>query len=720
MEKDKSPFEGEFSIIDPQTRDVVFLSDNASKAYGADKTGKKCYCVFSKVNHEACSFCSLNYLNDVTKYFTWRSYQEPRKEGCIVYSELFKALDKEYLLECLGDPLKKPIDLNAIPGDFSYMEKDSISQIVTLLSTDSHFSNRRSMKMLVEICKDNFDADLAFASFNSENDNSVFTSESTSQKLNPEEIAGLSDFALKVHDSMKGITKQNALITPDILKLSIPKLDKTSKKMSFFKNLETYLVILPFPESSGIIGSLFICAPKIKPQQNRFLELIRNIISFSYLQVLTLSQQGASPLFDSLSKVKNSYAYSQVKASFTDNPPHSLGIIFADINGLKYTNDHFGHAAGDVLIQEAAAVLAKYVGVQNVYRIGGDEFVGVLKDITEEAFGFVYNAIRRAFSYSETTSASVGSAFSSGEDISFTQLVSDADKNMYQAKEVYYEIVRLHPEVNDRAYIKTFRQEVAKALVEKKIDFRFVPRYREPEHYVVAADVAITLTQPVLGISDEKTFIEEIESLGAGEMVRLNIFKQVCLFQAKMLKKYGVTVPILVNFGVETIIYSSLGYHLVEIADFCKVPHKYLGIQFIHVRHNSEKEMAQLNELLQHQGFLTSLNHFGSGEANMEMAGSIHFTQLTLSTSYVQSFGDKKGKMIMVGIREIVHSLGSDIVIDNIRDINSYLAARDLGFVYFRGDYLAHPLSEDEFEKRYYKGSNPGDVYGLKDKNLLG
>lgn len=54
-------------------------------------------------------------------------------------------------------------------------------------------------------------------------------------------------------------------------------------------------------------------------------------------------------------------------------------LIMADLNGLKYVNDNFGHSEGDVLIKTAGEVIAQtHVGVgccERNFRIGGDEFV---------------------------------------------------------------------------------------------------------------------------------------------------------------------------------------------------------------------------------------------------------------------------------------------------------------------------------------------------------
>ena len=64
--------------------------------------------------------------------------------------------------------------------------------------------------------------------------------------------------------------------------------------------------------------------------------------------------------------------------------PRGMGVVFADMNGLKYVNDHQGHMAGDMLLKNAAIILQSTFVGDEIYRVGGDEFLILLRD-TDEA-----------------------------------------------------------------------------------------------------------------------------------------------------------------------------------------------------------------------------------------------------------------------------------------------------------------------------------------------
>lgn len=85
---------------------------------------------------------------------------------------------------------------------------------------------------------------------------------------------------------------------------------------------------------------------------------------------------------DSLTGIKNSTAYTEAiaelnKEIMTGNP--TFGVLVADINNLKETNDKYGHDIGNDLIVHTSKILVNTFKNSAVYRIGGDEFAVILQ-----------------------------------------------------------------------------------------------------------------------------------------------------------------------------------------------------------------------------------------------------------------------------------------------------------------------------------------------------
>lgn len=79
---------------------------------------------------------------------------------------------------------------------------------------------------------------------------------------------------------------------------------------------------------------------------------------------------------DDLTKVGNKTAYTNYIENF--NEPNYAVIVF-DVNNLKHLNDNYGHKQGDALIKMASSHICKSFAHSPVFRIGGDEFVAILK-----------------------------------------------------------------------------------------------------------------------------------------------------------------------------------------------------------------------------------------------------------------------------------------------------------------------------------------------------
>ena len=121
-----------------------------------------------------------------------------------------------------------------------------------------------------------------------------------------------------------------------------------------------------------------------------------------------------------------------------ENKHKPVGIIFTDINGLKYTNDHEGHNAGDTLIRNAADVLRKVCGDMEIYRAGGDEFMIIVSDVDEASFNDMVETLKKHADYSDGVSFAVGGYYQP-DKLDIRKAMHIADEQMYIDKERYYE-----------------------------------------------------------------------------------------------------------------------------------------------------------------------------------------------------------------------------------------------------------------------------------------
>ena len=120
-----------------------------------------------------------------------------------------------------------------------------------------------------------------------------------------------------------------------------------------------------------------------------------------------------------------------------------LGIVFADLNGLKRVNDNEGHAAGDLLLKNGAMLLQNIFVGDEIYRAGGDEFMVLMTFTTEEAIVERIAKAKKLSRHYGNVSFAMGYSFQSVvTDITYA--LKTADERMYADKEQYY---KEHPEL---------------------------------------------------------------------------------------------------------------------------------------------------------------------------------------------------------------------------------------------------------------------------------
>ena len=120
----------------------------------------------------------------------------------------------------------------------------------------------------------------------------------------------------------------------------------------------------------------------------------------------------------------------------------TIGVIFADVNGLKTVNDASGHGAGDALLRNASRALAEVFDPNQIFRAGGDEFAIFLTGVSQDQLDEKVEAIRPAAIRCGDVSFAIGYSFDESAR-NVRDALHRADELMYEDKRAYY---REHPE----------------------------------------------------------------------------------------------------------------------------------------------------------------------------------------------------------------------------------------------------------------------------------
>jgi diguanylate cyclase (GGDEF)-like protein len=149
---------------------------------------------------------------------------------------------------------------------------------------------------------------------------------------------------------------------------------------------------------------------------------------------------------DPLTGIGNRAAWDAALASPPRAASHgAYSVISADLDGLKYINDHYGHGAGDAVIRGAADMLLSTLRANDVLcRVGGDEFLALCPDVDANAAREIVRRVERAMAAWRLTEHGLMPRLSLGWaefDGDWPATVRAADRRMYAVKRQHNGVV---------------------------------------------------------------------------------------------------------------------------------------------------------------------------------------------------------------------------------------------------------------------------------------
>jgi diguanylate cyclase (GGDEF)-like protein len=200
--------------------------------------------------------------------------------------------------------------------------------------------------------------------------------------------------------------------------------------------------------------------------------------------------------YDRLTNCYNRFTYEDdlIKVDHTKDYP--IALLMVDINSLKLINDSFGDVAGDFMIKGVAEIIKTTFKNDTVYRIGGDEFIVLIKRAETQKIEqkkTEINAQMKKLTYQNVNlTLSFGYDFKNTTSISFRNVQRNAENYLYRAKIISRKTSRTNA-------VDTIMQ----TLYEKSA--------REQAHSVRVSNMCKKVAQQ-LGLSQDR--ISEIEIAG--------------------------------------------------------------------------------------------------------------------------------------------------------------------------------------------------------------
>jgi diguanylate cyclase (GGDEF)-like protein len=409
-----------------------------------------------------------------------------------------------------------------------------------------------------------------------------------------------------------------------------------------------------------------------------------------------------------------------------------VAVLFIDLDGLKYVNDTYGHAAGDALLSTCGERIRAALRPSDVLaRIGGDEFVVLIEETHQrnDAVGLAQRIVDslaapyRSGRHVIRPSASIGIALTDDPATPAATLVAHADSAMYQAKRSGRGGVRVFDPVGyataraDAATQERHARELQTALENDELLVHYQPIFElsgEDEDQDVekmyAVEALVRWRHPREGLLTAGAFIDAAERGGLLPEMGASVLRQACQRFSAWRDEMGDVAPgrLFVNLSPSELVDQRLvDGTTAALADAGLAPScltievtESALMQQVGVAVNT---LAALREL----GCEIAIDDFGTGYSSLSRLIEIPATTIKIGRSFTSGLtGDTGAAAVISAVHSLGQSLGRVVIAEGIESYKTVQALRALGIRYVQGFYLAVPMSADALLDRLRAGGS--------------
>lgn len=194
-----------------------------------------------------------------------------------------------------------------------------------------------------------------------------------------------------------------------------------------------------FSEGTGKYFEIYA----FRPKENHFAVIVNDVTD----KKLNMDRINYLSFNDSLTGLGNRVFFEAELMRINNENSLPISIVMGDINGLKLSNDVFGHEAGDTLLKSIANILKKNCDENcTIARYGGDEFVIILQNTSNDKANEICENIRLDCAKSESEKIVLSIALGSSTKYDFVSdikiTLKEAEDRMYSHKLVEGKSVR--------------------------------------------------------------------------------------------------------------------------------------------------------------------------------------------------------------------------------------------------------------------------------------
>jgi diguanylate cyclase (GGDEF)-like protein len=383
----------------------------------------------------------------------------------------------------------------------------------------------------------------------------------------------------------------------------------------------------------------------------------------------------------------------------------TFAVLVMDLDRFKEVNDTLGHDVGDeVLVQVSARVKKLLRKSDTVARIGGDEFVIILSDVTQEQAVLISQKIEAQLStkfiisnHKFNIGCSIGVAIFPKHGVDSSALLKCADIAMYVAKRNHLGHVVYDAAENQQSESKlSLHSDLRQAIDQDELLLHYQPKVDLRTGEMIGVEALVRWQHDDHLIYPDK-FIPHAEKTGLIRDITRWVLKTVLKQQSKW-RSVGENLKMSVNLSFRDLEDHSLVNYISEMIDRWKVDPECLMLEITEtsVMEDPNRTIEILHQL-DEMGLGISIDDFGTGYSSMMYLKKLPVDEIKIDRSFVADLLSNSDSLIIVrSIIDLAHNLGMNVTAEGVESLEVWEKLSSLGCDISQGYYSGPPMSSED------------------------
>jgi diguanylate cyclase (GGDEF)-like protein len=381
-----------------------------------------------------------------------------------------------------------------------------------------------------------------------------------------------------------------------------------------------------------------------------------------------------------------------------------LGVMLLDFDRFKAINDHFGHSAGDLLLQSLGRRIAGCVrDGDTVARLGGDEFTVLLAEMRQMDHAAlvaqkILDALREPFilnGHEVVITTSIGIAFYPHDRDSET-LLKHADTAMYKAKEDGGNSYSYYTMEMGSADLRrlSLESQLRRAVERDELELFYQPQADLARGTIVGAEALLRWHHPEYGLLGPDQFIPLAEETGLIVPIGEWVLHRACA-QNRLWQEAGLSpVRVSVNVSGRQFRHGRLLDVVCHALEDSHLDSRYLEIELTEgILMQDTAASLQLLHTLNTMGIVVAIDDFGTGYSSLSYLKRFPIDQIKIDRSFVRDLAiDPDDAAIVTAIIALAHNLGIRAIAEGVETAAQLAFLRRQGCDALQGYCLSPPL----------------------------